>query len=58
MLGRFKKVLVPELNMGQLIKLLRAEYLIDAVGLNKIQGQPFKVSEIVAKATRLLEVTR
>jgi 2-oxoglutarate ferredoxin oxidoreductase subunit alpha len=55
LLRRFKQVLVPELNMGQLVKILRAEYLIDAVGLNKIQGQPFKVSEIVAKATRMLE---
>ena len=41
--ARFKQVLVPELNLGQLVKLLRAEYLVDAVGLNKIQGQPFKV---------------
>jgi 2-oxoglutarate ferredoxin oxidoreductase subunit alpha len=57
-LRRFKKVLVPELNMGQLVKLLRAEYLIDAAGLNKIQGQPFKVSEIINKATRMLEASR
>jgi 2-oxoglutarate ferredoxin oxidoreductase subunit alpha len=57
-LKRFKQVLVPELNMGQLVRLLRAEYLIDAVGLNKIQGQPFKVSEIVAKAQRMLEAAR
>ena len=57
-LRRFKQVLVPELNMGQLVRLLRAEYLIDAVGLNKIQGQPFKVGEIVAKATRMLEGSR
>jgi 2-oxoglutarate ferredoxin oxidoreductase subunit alpha len=55
---RFKQVLVPELNLGQLVRLLRAEYLVDAVGLNKIQGQPFKVSEIVSKATRLLEAAR
>ena len=53
-LGRFKYVLVPELNMGQLIRLIRAEYLIDAIGLNKIQGQPFKVSEIVRKAKIVL----
>jgi 2-oxoglutarate ferredoxin oxidoreductase subunit alpha len=57
-LRRFRQVLVPELNMGQLVRLLRAEYLVDAVGLNKIQGQPFKVSEIVSKATRLLEASR
>ncbi len=57
-LRRFSQVLVPELNMGQLVRLLRAEYLIDAVGLNKIQGQPFKVAEIVSKATRMLETAR
>jgi 2-oxoglutarate ferredoxin oxidoreductase subunit alpha len=57
-LRRFKQVLVPELNMGQLVRLLRADYLIDAVGLNKIQGQPFKVSEIIGKATRMLESSR
>jgi 2-oxoglutarate/2-oxoacid ferredoxin oxidoreductase subunit alpha len=57
-LRRFKQVLVPELNMGQLVRLVRAEYLVDAIGLNKIQGQPFKVSEIVAKATRMLEEAR
>ena len=39
-LSRFKKVLVPEMNLGQLVKILRAEYLVDAVGLNKIQGLP------------------
>lgn len=54
-IARYRKVLVPELNLGQLVKLLRAEYLVDAVGLSKIQGQPFKVSEIVSRATRLLE---
>ncbi|MBI2114501.1 MAG: hypothetical protein HYT85_05410 [candidate division NC10 bacterium] len=54
-LRRFKTVLVPEMNMGQLLTILRATYLVDAVGLNKIQGQPFKVSEIAAKILRLLE---
>ena len=52
------RVLVPEMNLGQLIRLIRAEYLIDAVGLNKIQGRPFKVSEIVARARKLLEEVR
>jgi 2-oxoglutarate ferredoxin oxidoreductase subunit alpha len=54
-LARFKKILVPEMNLGQLVKVLRAEYLVDAVGLNKIQGLPFKVSEIVRRAERMLE---
>lgn len=54
-LGRYDRVLVPEMNMGQLLKLVRAEYLIDAVGLNKIQGRPFKVSEVATRIARLLE---
>ena len=49
MLKGHKKVIVPEMNLGQLVKLLRAEFLVDAEGLNKIQGKPFKVSEIVDK---------
>jgi 2-oxoglutarate ferredoxin oxidoreductase subunit alpha len=48
-LKRYKKVLVPELNGGQLRLLLRGEFLVDAVGLNKIQGRPFLVSEIEEK---------
>ena len=44
-LKRYKRVLVPELNMGQLLWVLRAKYLVDAVGLNKIQGRPFKQAE-------------
>jgi len=54
-LARFKKILVPEMNLGQLVKVLRAEYLVDAVGLNKIQGLPFKVSEITTRINRMLE---
>jgi 2-oxoglutarate ferredoxin oxidoreductase subunit alpha len=53
-LKRYKKVLVPELNRGQLRMLLRAEYLVDAVGLNKIQGKPFLVSEIEEKIQQLV----
>jgi 2-oxoglutarate ferredoxin oxidoreductase subunit alpha len=51
----FKKVLVPEMNLGQLIRVLRAEFLVDAVGLNKIQGLPLKVSEISSRIDRMLE---
>jgi 2-oxoglutarate ferredoxin oxidoreductase subunit alpha len=54
-LKRYKKVVVPEMNMGQLLWLLRATYLVDAEGFNKIQGKPFKQSEIEAK---IEEVTR
>lgn len=46
LLKNYKKVLVPEMNSGQLRQLLRAEYLVDAQGLNKIQGMPFTAAEI------------
>jgi 2-oxoglutarate ferredoxin oxidoreductase subunit alpha len=55
LLRRYRKVLVPEMNMGQLSRLLRAEYLVDAQSLNKIQGAPFKASEIEAAMLTLLE---
>jgi 2-oxoglutarate ferredoxin oxidoreductase subunit alpha len=51
----FRRVLVAELNMGQLLTVLRATYLVDAVGLNKIQGQPFKVAEVTAAVRDLLD---
>jgi 2-oxoglutarate ferredoxin oxidoreductase subunit alpha len=54
-LRRFKAVLVPEMNMGQLLTILRAAFLVDAVGLNKIQGQPFKVAEVTEKILKMLE---
>jgi len=44
----FKRVIVAELNMGQLRTVLRAQFLIDCIGLNKIQGMPFKVAEVTA----------
>jgi 2-oxoglutarate ferredoxin oxidoreductase subunit alpha len=45
-LRAYPKVLVPEMNLGQLIKLVRAEFLVDAQGLNKMQGKPFRAEEI------------
>jgi 2-oxoglutarate ferredoxin oxidoreductase subunit alpha len=53
-LGRYKKVIVPEMNMGQLVMVLRAKYLVDAIGYNKIQGKPFKQAEIEAKIEEVL----
>jgi 2-oxoglutarate ferredoxin oxidoreductase subunit alpha len=53
-LRRYKKVLVPELNCGQLRMLLRSEYLINAIGLNKIMGQPFHVGEIEEKIEAMI----
>ena len=55
-LKRYKKVLVPELNMGQLLWILRAKYLVNAVGLNKIQGRPFKQSELEQKIEEMLGI--
>jgi len=55
LLRRFKHVVVAELNAGQLRTVLRGEYLIDAQGLNKIQGKPFKVSEITTFVDAILE---
>ena len=54
-LRMFKKVMIPEMNMGQLLKMVRADYLIDAIGFNKIQGRPFKVSELTNRIIRALE---
>jgi 2-oxoglutarate/2-oxoacid ferredoxin oxidoreductase subunit alpha len=54
-LRSFKKVMVAEMNMGQLLKLVRADYLIPAIGINKVQGRPFKVAELVTRISRALE---
>jgi 2-oxoglutarate ferredoxin oxidoreductase subunit alpha len=54
-LHRYDKILIPELNTGQLRKVIRAEYLVDAKGLNKIAGEPFKISEITEK---IVEMTK
>ena len=51
---RYRHVLVPEMNMGQLSMILRAKYLVDAEGYNKIQGQPFKQAELEAKIEEVL----
>jgi 2-oxoglutarate ferredoxin oxidoreductase subunit alpha len=42
----YDRVLVPEMNLGQLLKLLRAEFLVDAVGYNRVRGLPFTSSEL------------
>jgi 2-oxoglutarate/2-oxoacid ferredoxin oxidoreductase subunit alpha len=45
-LRRYDKVLVPEMNLGQLLKLVRAEFLVDAIGYNRVSGLPLRASEI------------
>jgi 2-oxoglutarate ferredoxin oxidoreductase subunit alpha len=55
-LSRFDKVLVPEMNLGQLALLLRARYLKDVISLSKVQGQPFHRQEIFQKIQEILEL--
>jgi 2-oxoglutarate ferredoxin oxidoreductase subunit alpha len=55
LLSNFKKVIVAELNTGQLITIIRSEYLVDAQGLHKTSGQPFKVSEVEQAIRESLE---
>ena len=52
-LRRYEQVLMPELNSGHLRQLIRARYLIDAVGYSKVQGKPFSVAELVEQIERL-----
>ncbi|MBK9384177.1 MAG: 2-oxoacid:acceptor oxidoreductase subunit alpha [Planctomycetes bacterium] len=52
-LKRAKKVLIPEMNLGQLWRLVRSEYLVDAISLPKVQGRPFTSSEILEKIQSL-----
>ncbi len=51
----FKKVLIPELNMGQLRLLIRGKFLVDAKGLNKVQGKPFLVEELEQAINLMLD---
>jgi len=51
---RFKNILVPEINMGQLVKLIRAEYLMDAQGLNLVRGRPIGASTIIETVKQTL----
>ena len=53
-LGRYAQVLVPEINLGQLSRILRSEFLVDAQSLSKMQGVPFRVGEIETAITVLL----
>jgi len=51
----YEKVLVPEMNLGQLRMLLRAEYLVDAIGYNKVRGRPFRAAELAEAITALVD---
>jgi 2-oxoglutarate ferredoxin oxidoreductase subunit alpha len=54
-LRNFDKILVPEINNGQLVKIIRDKYLVDAIGFNKIKGTPFTAAEINEKIHELLK---
>ena len=54
-LHRYDKILVPEMNLGQLLKLVRAEFLVDAVGYNRVRGLPFKASELAEAIVAVVE---
>ncbi|HEV8603333.1 MAG TPA: 2-oxoacid:acceptor oxidoreductase subunit alpha [Gaiellaceae bacterium] len=53
-LGRYEKVIVPEMNLGQLLKLVRAEFLVDAVGYNRVRGLPFRSDELAEAMEAML----
>jgi len=53
-LKKFNKVLIQEINLGQLAKLIRSEYLVDAVQFNVVRGLPFRVSDIIEKIKETL----
>ncbi len=48
-LARYRRVIVPELNLGQLVRVIRERFLIDAIALTKVQGQPFKAAQLVER---------
>jgi 2-oxoglutarate ferredoxin oxidoreductase subunit alpha len=52
-LDRFERVLIPEMNLGQLALLIRARYLVDAISFPKMEGRPFRISEILARIEEL-----
>ena len=51
----YDKVLIPEMNLGQLRMLIRAEYLVDAAGYNKVRGRPFRAAELADAMTALVD---
>ncbi len=57
-LGSYRKVLIPEINTGQLRLLIRGRFLVDAVGLNRVRGKPFPVPEVMKAARLLLDEDR
>ena len=54
-LRQYRRVLVPEINSGQLVRVLRAEYLVDAVGYNRVSGMPLASQDILEAINQLVE---
>ena len=54
-LNSYKQILIPELNTGQLRRVIRAEFLLDVKGLNKVAGEPFKIAEIEARILEMMK---
>jgi 2-oxoglutarate/2-oxoacid ferredoxin oxidoreductase subunit alpha len=54
-LRSFKKIVIPEINLGQLSMLIRSKYLIDTIGINIVKGQPFRVDTLVERITEACE---
>jgi 2-oxoglutarate ferredoxin oxidoreductase subunit alpha len=54
-LRRYEKILVPEMNLGQLLKLVRAEFLVDAVGYNRVRGLPLRAAEVAEAIEALVD---
>ena len=55
LLKQFGRVLIPELNLGQLVQIVRSRYLVPAESMPKIQGQPFRIDEIEEKIRQIME---
>ncbi len=55
-LRSYRKVLLPEVNLGQLLLLIRGQFLIDVEGYNRVRGKPFTIAEIHAQAEKMLGV--
>jgi 2-oxoglutarate ferredoxin oxidoreductase subunit alpha len=51
----YRRVLIPEVNLGQLLLLVRARYLVDAIGYDRVRGKPFRIAEIEEEAVRVLD---
>lgn len=54
-IGNFEKIIVPEVNLGQLVKIIRSEYLVDAISFNKVKGLPLRVVELKDAVNKIIE---